>query len=1392
MIKINNIDKITISLSSPQMILKDSYGEVLTAETINYKSQKPELYGLFCEKIFGPIKDYECSCGKYINIKYKGITCDKCGIEVTKKIVRRERMGHIKLAVPVVHIWGFRCLPNKISSLIGLSSKEIESIIYYEKYIILSLGKYKYIKINNKIFKKYDLVDEVIYFKIKKNLLNKKIKILIKTGGVAIYFLLKNINLKKKFLYLKRKLTKVKYNPKRKEILKSLHIIELFLKGLGKSKPEYLVLTILPVIPPDLRPLIQLDGGRYASSDLNDLYRKIIIRNNRLKRLLKVVAPEVILINEKRMLQEAIDSLLDNSRKIFAIRSESNNRVLKSLSDSLKGKLGRFRHNLLGKRVDYSARSVIVVEPNLKLYQCGLPSKIALELYKPFLINKLLNLGLASTIKSAKTIIKKRKRFLWIILKNLIKGHPILLNRAPTLHRFSIMAFEPILIRSKAIKLHPLVCSAFNADFDGDQMAVHLPLSLESILEAKLLMFPYQNILNISNGSPIIIPSQDIILGLYYLTIMYKDEIKKNVNIYYSIEEIIIAYNLSHINIHTHIKLKIKNKIIYTTVGRVFFNNIIPKYKNIKFINKLIKKNVLKKIIIKILNKTNIIITTKFLDRLKKIGLSYSYKGGLSFNIEDISIYKYKRKIIYLIKKKINELYKNYNIGLITYKDRNNKIIDIWSNYTSMISKQINKIMKYNKYNSIYMMLDSGARSSLIQIRQISGLRGLISKPRKYNMSITSNFKDENKEKDIVESPIVSNFLEGLSSLEYFISTHGSRKGLADTALKTADAGYLTRRLVDVVQDIIIQEKDCKTFKGLVIKNKKFNFSKTDILGRVLLLDVYYKKTKIIKKNSIIDEKKIKIINNYKINTITIRSAFTCETPNGMCSKCYGTNLSTGKLVNLGESVGVIAAQSIGEPGTQLTLRTFHIGGSVSDISKNTEIISKYKGRIYFKYLKVIKRNKKYIVISKFSKYIIKNKDKIVLLKKNIPYGSILNFKNKNKINRGDIIYKWDPYNVLLISEYNGIVKYNNFIKNINYKINIDKITGYKETIIIDNFKKNLLPSLFIINKKKIKIKDYHLPTGSILNVKNNSNIKKGDILIKIPRKYSNIIDITGGLPKLSELFEARKPYNSSILSDIDGLINIKKINNKFYEIKVKSFYLRKQKRYIIKNTKQILVQDNDYIKCGDPLTDGYISLEDILYKKGIKYLQKYLINKIQKVYKSQGVEINNKHFEIIINKMMTKVKIIDIGDTNLLVGKIIDKDKFIKINNKIMQMVKIKENYKKYRKGKYVNKYKMLIINKLLKLKNKPIIKIVNVKPAIAKPILLGITKSALYNKSFISAASFQETTKILSEAAISSKTDNLEGLKENVIIGNKIPAGTGFYKSFRKFNKNISNDKN
>ncbi|WOX79125.1 DNA-directed RNA polymerase subunit beta' [Candidatus Shikimatogenerans bostrichidophilus] len=1354
----NNINKIYIKLASPKYILKQSYGEVLSPETINYKTKKPEINGLFCEKIFGPIKNYECSCGKYKNKLYNGIICDICGIKITKKNVRRKRMGHIKLCVPIVHIWYFRCLPNKISYLLNKSSKDIESIIYYEKYIVIKIKNLKFKKQNGHYLNKLDLINEEEYLNIKKyiykNKNKKNIKFIATTGGEAIYKLLKNINITKLFTNFKNNFEKEKNNIKKIKLLKKLKIIELFHKGKNKNKPHYMIIKILPVIPPDLRPIITLDEGKYASSDLNEFYRKIIIRNNRLKKLISINAPNVILKNEKRILQESIDSLLDNSRKLFAVKSDSN-RILKSLSDILKGKQGRFRQNLLGKRVDYSARSVIIVDPKLKLYECGLPKIIALELYKPFLINKLINKGFS--INFANQIIKNKNSFIWQYLKQIIKGHPILLNRAPTLHRLSIQAFQPILINGKAIKLHPLVCGAFNADFDGDQMAIHLPLSTESIIEAKLLMGSPINIINIANGSPIIIPSQEILLGLYYLTKKIKSN-KKKLKLFSSYKEIIIAHNLKILNIHDNIKFKYNNEFIITTVGRIIFNQLIPNKKKVGFINLLIDNKNIKILIKKVLYYNNIFITSNFLEKLKKIGLKYSFYSGTSFNLNDIRPPKDKKQIIYNTIKNINDIIKHYNMGLISNNEKDNKIIDEWSNTNSKITnKVINNIKnKKNGLNNLYMMLDSGARSSIEQIRQLSGMRGLMTKPQKYNLDYTK----------IIDFPIISNFYEGLSILEYFISTHGSRKGLADTALKTADAGYLTRRLVDVVQDVIIKEKDCNTFNGINIYNYNNKITENEILGKVVIYNISFNNKIIIKKGELIDYNNFNTIKKYKIKYITVRSPFTCESKFGICSKCYGSNLSNGKLINIGETVGVIAAQSIGEPGTQLTLRTFHVGGSTSYIAKKTKLKSKYKGRILLNSLKYIKKNNKYIVISRYTNIkIIDIKNNNILYNSYIPYGCTLYIKNNDIVNIGDKIYEINPYYSIVVSEYNGIVKY----KNISYK------SKNSEKFIIKS--KNRNPTLLILDNNGKLLKNYNLSIGSYLNVKNNEKIKKGKILIKIPRLNNNYKDITGGLPKLSEIFEARNPINKSIISEIDGIVSNIVYKKNYVKIYITN-NLKKKIIYVIKNNKQIIVQKNDIIKHGDKLTEGIKNFNDILNINGLNKIQNYLINNLQNIYKSQGVQINNKHFEIIINQMLKKVIIIDGGDTNLIKGNIINKEDFLKINKKIKNMVIItKSNNKKYYIGKIINKNKIDLYNEYLKFNNLKLIITKKLLPAIGKPILLGITKSSLLTNSFISSASFQETTKILSEAAISAKYDNLKGLKENIIIGNQIPAGTGYY---------------
>ncbi|WP_375322919.1 DNA-directed RNA polymerase subunit beta' [Candidatus Karelsulcia muelleri] len=1391
----NSFKKVTISFSSSEDILKDSYGEVLKPETINYRTHRPELDGLFCERIFGPTKDFECVCGKYKKKRYKGLICDRCGVEIIEKQVRRYRIGHINLIVPIVHIWGFRSLPNKIGYVLGLSSKKLDMIIYYERYVVIQPGIAQDYK--NLYIKKFSLLTEEEYLFIlnylpKENQYlsnNDPNKFIAKMGAECLKELLKNVDLKLLSSSLKDQANKETSKQRRFESFKRLNIVESFKEGEKKGgQLTNLIFKVIPVIPPELRPLVPLDGGRFASSDLNDFYRRILIRNNRLKRLIEIKAPEIILRNEKRMLQESVDSLFDNSRKITAIKSESN-RPLKSLSDSLKGKQGRFRQNLLGKRVDYSARSVIVVGPKLKLNECGLPKYIAAEIYKPFIIKILLERGIVKTVKSAKRLIDKKYPMIWDILENLVKGHPVLLNRAPTLHRLGIQSFQPKLIEGKAIELHPLVCSAFNADFDGDQMAVHLPLSTEAILEAKLLMLASQNILNPANGDPITVPSQDMVLGLYYMTKELKSTPEKKIKgegmCFSSLEEVEIAYNNNIVDIHAIMKVKVKmlqnneliSKIIETTVGRALFNIVVPK--QVGYINELLTKKSLRDIISKILNKTNIPTTAKFLDEIKELGFYHAFKGGLSFNINDIKIPKEKTKMIKKAIEKVDLVKSHYNMGLITNNERYNKIIDIWTNTNAKLTEKVINYMQYSKqgFNSIYMMLDSGARSSKEQIRQLSGMRGLMAKPQKTSL----------RGSEIIENPILSNFLEGLSILEYFISTHGARKGLADTALKTADAGYLTRRLVDSAQDIIIKENDCKSSLGIRISALKKNeeiiepFS-SRILGRIVLKNVYnpINNKLLIKSSEIINKKNLKLITEASIDSIEVRSPLTCKSKTGICIKCYGKNLANGFMVQKGEAIGVIAAQSIGEPGTQLTLRTFHVGGTAGNIYKSSKIKAKYDGIIKYKDIKVVKNNFEKIVVSRSSEIILLNKNGVVLMKKNIPYGSKLFVYNKQFLKKDEIICSWDPYNAVIIAELSGIIKYENLEKGLTFKVQIDEQTGFKEKIILEG--KNIIPTLKIVNKKNKVLKTYNLPIGGHLIVNDGDYINEGTILIKTPRKYFQSGDITGGLPRLSELFEARNPSNSAIISEIDGIVSFGKLKRGNKEIILKS-KRGKKKKYLIRRSKQIIVQENDFIKAGRPLSDGDISLYDILNIKGLKAAQKYLINEIQKVYRLQGVKINDKHFEIIVRQMMQKVKIIKSGDSKFLEGNIEFKKTFIEENKKILEMKVIEESgdSKKFVKGDLIYIKDLIKENNFLFFSNKKQLKFRNTNIAISKPIIQGITKAALQTKSFISAASFQETTKVLTEAAIKKKTDYLNGLKENVIVGNKIPAGTGFTK-FKK----------
>lgn len=1393
----SNFSKITINLSSPERILEMSSGEVTKPETINYRTYKPEPGGLFCEKIFGPVKDYECACGKYKRIRYKGIVCDKCGVEVTEKKVRRDRTGHINLLVPVVHIWYFRNIPNKIGYLLGLPTKKLEMIIYYEKYLVIQPGVGKNKNGNN--IEEYELLNEDEYMDIIESLPednqyledSNPDKFIAKMGAECIYDLLSRINIDNLSHELREKAFNESSKQRKVEALKRLQVVEAFRmsKQTKENKPEWMVLKVLPIIPPELRPLVALDGGRFASSDLNDLYRRVIIRNNRLKRLLEIKAPDVILRNEKRMLQEAVDSLLDNTKKASAVKTESN-RPLKSLSDSLKGKQGRFRQNLLGKRVDYSGRSVIVSGPELKMHQCGLPKEMATELYKPFIIRKLIERGIVKTVKSAKNIIDNREAVVWEILENVIKGHPVLLNRAPTLHKLSIQAFQPKLIEGKAIRLHPLVCTAFNADFDGDQMAVHLPLSNEAILEAQLLMLSTHNILNPANGNPITVPSQDMVLGLYYMTkekrSTKEEKVKGEGVTFYSSEEVIIAYNEKAIDLHACIKLRIRNldnksQIIDTTVGRVLFNEVVPK--EIGYVNELLTKKSLRGIIQTVLSNTDVPTTANFLDDIMQIGFEKAFKGGLSFSLNDISVPEEKEILVEKANKVIDNIFANYNMGLITNNERYNQVIDVWTNTNIELTEIAMSRLKSDRqgFNSVYMMLDSGARGSKEQIRQLIGMRGLMAKPQKYGASGG----------EVIENPILSNFKEGLSILEYFISTHGARKGLADTALKTADAGYLTRRLVDVAQDVIVKNEDCGTLRGIKIEALKKNDEIIEpiserVLGRVVLNDIINPKNGevILKSGEEITEDYLDIINSLSITSIDVRSALTCDNTKGICAKCYGRNLATGKMVKIGEAVGVVAAQSIGEPGTQLTLRTFHVGGTAGNISQESSIVAKYDGKIKIDDLKSIKKEnvdgkKVDIVISRTTELKILDKNTgYILSNHNIPYGSELLTKDGDNVNIDDIICTWDPYNSTIISEYNGKVLFEGIEQNITYKVEIDEQTGFEERVIIESRNKKLIPAVIIQNSIGENIKYYNIPVGAYLNIKDNDKISVGDIIAKIPRSSVKSGDITGGLPRVTEFFEARNPSNPAIVSEIDGIISYGKIRRGNREIIIES-KSGESRKYLVKTSNRLLVQENDYIKAGMPISDGIVTLSDILNIKGQKSVQEYLVNEIQEIYRLQGVKINDKHFEVIVRQMIKKVIVEDSGDTDLLEGQIINANEFIEINDDMFnkKVILDKGESTKFREGQIISTRELRDENYMLKRKNKMTIHVRDVVTATAGTILQGVTRASLQTDSFISSSSFQETTKVLNDAAIKGKVDYLLGLKENVIVGSKIPSGTGIF---------------
>lgn len=1402
-IKDNNVqkrfDKISIGLASPESILAESRGEVLKPETINYRTHKPERDGLFCERIFGPVKDYECACGKYKRIRYRGIVCDRCGVEVTEKKVRRDRVGHINLVVPVAHIWYFRSLPNKIGYLLGLPSKKLDMIIYYERYVVIQPGEAK--GPEGEEINKMDFLTEEEYLNILETLPSENQyledsdpnKFIAKMGAECLIDLLARIDLEELSYQLRHKANTETSKQRKTEALKRLQVVEALRESQDnrENRPEWMIMKVIPVIPPELRPLVPLDGGRFATSDLNDLYRRVIIRNNRLKRLMEIKAPEVILRNEKRMLQEAVDSLFDNTRKASAVKTESN-RPLKSLSDSLKGKQGRFRQNLLGKRVDYSARSVIVVGPEMKLYECGLPKDMAAELYKPFVIRKLIERGIVKTVKSAKKIIDKKEPVVWDILDNVIKGHPVLLNRAPTLHRLGIQAFQPKLIEGKAIRLHPLACTAFNADFDGDQMAVHLPLGPEAILEAQLLMLASQNILNPANGSPITVPSQDMVLGLYYMTKERKSTPEVPIQgeglTFYSPEEVEIAFNEGKVHLNAGIKVRTKdfneegelaNMIIETTVGRVLFNSVVPEEAG--YINTVLNKKALRNIIGDILAVTDVPRTAEFLDRIKTMGYQFAFKGGLSFSLGDIIIPPEKHDMINDANDQVDGIMMNYNMGLITNNERYNQVIDVWTSTNAMLTELAMKRIREDQqgFNSVYMMLDSGARGSKEQIRQLTGMRGLMAKPKKSTAGGG----------EIIENPILSNFKEGLSILEYFISTHGARKGLADTALKTADAGYLTRRLVDVSQDVIINIEDCGTLRGIEVEALKKNEEVVEtlgerILGRVSLHDVYNPLTEelILEAGQQISEADVKKVEAAPIERIEVRSALTCEAPKGICAKCYGRNLATNKMVQRGEAVGVVAAQSIGEPGTQLTLRTFHVGGIAGNISEDNKLQAKFDGIAEIEDLRTVvgensEGEKANIVISRTSEIkVVDTNTGITLSTNNIPYGSQLFVKNGAKIKSGDVICQWDPYNGVIVSEFTGQIAYENIEQGVTYQVEIDEQTGFQEKVISESRNKKLIPTLLIKDGKGETLRSYNLPVGSHLMVDDNEKIKEGKILVKIPRKSAKAGDITGGLPRVTELFEARNPSNPAVVSEIDGVVSFGKIKrgNREIIIEAKSGEVKK---YLVKLSNQILVQENDYVRAGMPLSDGSITPEDILAIKGPSAVQQYLVNEVQEVYRLQGVKINDKHFEVVVRQMMRKVRIEDSGDTTFLENQLVHKDDFIRENDEIFGKKVIEEagDSENLKPGQIVTARELRDENSILRREDKALVTARDAVAATATPILQGITRASLQTKSFISAASFQETTKVLNEAAVSGKVDTLEGLKENVIVGHKIPAGTG-----------------
>ncbi len=1403
----SDFSKVTISLASPESILEGSHGEVTQPETINYRTYKPEMGGLFCERIFGPVKDWECHCGKYKRIRYKGIICDRCGVEVTEKKVRRERMGHIELVVPVAHIWYFRSLPNKIGYLLGLPTKKLDQIIYYERYIVVQPGvkeedginrldfltEEEYLDILDKLPRENQMLDD-----------NDPQKFIAKMGAEALQMLLSRTQLDDMSYELRHQAATDTSQQRKAEALKRLRVVEAFrdAKTRVENKPEWMIIKMVPVIPPELRPLVPLDGGRFATSDLNDLYRRVIIRNNRLKRLIDIKAPEVILRNEKRMLQEAVDSLFDNSRKVNAVRSDGN-RALKSLSDMLKGKQGRFRQNLLGKRVDYSGRSVIVVGPELKMHECGLPKHMAAELFKPFIIRKLIERGIVKTVKSAKKIVDRKDPVVWDVLENVIKGHPVLLNRAPTLHRLGIQAFQPKLIEGKAIQLHPLACTAFNADFDGDQMAVHVPLGHEAILEASLLMLSTHNILNPANGAPIAVPSQDMVLGLYYLSKGRRSTEKETVAgegmTFYGTEEVVIAINEGQVSKHAYIKLrtKVRNekdeleaKIVETVAGRVLFNQFVPE--EVGYVDELLTKKKLQRIISDVFKVVGMSRTALFLDDIKTLGFQTAYKGGLSMGLDNINVPDEKEILVAQAKEEVDAVWQNYLMGLITDNERYNQVIDIWTRINSQLTNALMTQMEEDDqgFNSIYMMMHSGARGSREQIRQLGGMRGLMAKPQKNLQGSVG---------EIIENPILSNFKEGLDVLEYFISTHGARKGLADTALKTADAGYLTRRLVDVAQDMVINENDCGTLRGQVVSALKDNEEVVEplserILGRVSVHDIYDPITEdfIVGSGEEITEAVAMRIESTSIEDVEIRSVLTCETRQGVCSKCYGRNLATGTMSQIGDSVGVIAAQSIGEPGTQLTLRTFHVGGTASNIAVDANIKAKFDGIIEYDELRTVRTtneegHKVEMVMGRSGELKIVDTDKKrTLISNHVPYGATLKVKEGDKVEKGQELCFWDPYNAVILSEFEGTIAYDAIIEGVTFKEESDEQTGHREKVIIETKDKTKNPAIVVVGKDEEK--GYNIPVGSHIAVDEGAKIRPGQVLAKIPRKTGKSRDITGGLPRVTELFEARNPSNPAVVSEIDGAVTYGGIKRGNREIFIESKDGVK-KKYLVPLSKHILVQDNDFVRAGDALSDGAITPADILSIKGPTAVQEYLVNEIQEVYRLQGVKINDKHIETIVRQMMQKVIILDSGDTTFLTNQVADRFQFMEENDAILDMKVVTDpgDSATVKAGMIISSRKLRDENSSLKRKDLKVVQVRNAQPAVSRPTLQGITQASLGTESFISAASFQETTKVLSEASIKGKADNLIGLKENVIVGHLIPAGTGT----RKFQSYIVNNK-